>query len=892
MLIRIENTEGLKKFWHLRAPFMGECLYRFPLPGTKKKREPFQIPGIESEFVAPVVIPDQRAYGLEIPKGWQAAWECGPSNQLEEKLKKIPVVDEFIELEIKALLKTKEKLQTKEIYAIILEPRQCEGGERYLSTRFHHGLVNLARSFSVAVIYDEVQCGFGLSGEFFWHRLFKLIDGKGKPIFPDYVTAAKKAQTGMVLSKKEIELEADFSTASVHRGYIQGLCMDQYEARTKQIEGIVAKELDSLVKKYSTNLSGARNKGLSFAFDFNDEKLLKEFITTRFQYGLLFYQAGANTARFRLNHSFRPELIKFLFETIDLAISNLSQGKPAPKEARSYTTKRISPEAQYSFHRRLAKLKRKILLNEEHSTKEITEVLDEILEFYLGDDAKNTKVVFIDSSNYSKYRDKIIQFELEVYEPSRRTPIEDFDVAIEAPRGVALAVEFKGEVVGMAVGAPLKRYPTHRGVRRDIHFDNLNAVYMLAVTVGPEFQGMSLGRILKYGFSLFALRNGVEFIAGRNRDKIARGMLGINLALGAYEQIHLYEDYQDDEEYRDVIYYTIPLKWEEPKINLSSAISSPLGSADLTDSFIENNYPALVNKTTLGNFTSERFLDLLEDFGQLLPEPLRHLYTTSGQSECVEKIIKTLWRKQSAGESAPRKKLVTFEGMYFGSGSFSSRALSGVENPYFDVARLPLETEWVENLENTLADNSTLAVFVEPLMQKTGERVSEEDLKLIREICTRYKTPLVFNDTGSLFSRYSEDFFLASSIKEIEPDLGISYLGGQMGVCYSKEEFYSSDPLLLISTWEGDEFAFASFMKAVESFTEVKQEKLRARKEFSKQLEQILLSSGISEYELINGVGWFKGEVPKAIADCFKKIGERSLVLATDSEIKKFIDEN
>ena len=95
---------------------------------------------------------------------------------------------------------------------------QSEGGDCYSSDRFHQGLINLCHSFNVPLIYDEVQTGFHLSPRLFWHQQFKLKDPEGKPLFPHYITCAKKAQTGLVLSLREIYFYRDlldFQVSSV-----------------------------------------------------------------------------------------------------------------------------------------------------------------------------------------------------------------------------------------------------------------------------------------------------------------------------------------------------------------------------------------------------------------------------------------------------------------------------------------------------------------------------------------------------------------------------------------------------------------------------------------------------------------------------------------------------
>ncbi|MEZ4472748.1 MAG: aminotransferase class III-fold pyridoxal phosphate-dependent enzyme [bacterium] len=74
------------------------------------------------------------------------------------------------------------------------------GGDQAPTRRFFHGLRGLTCAHAVPLIFDEVQSGFGLSGEnVFWHQRFHLLDADGLPDGPDLVTGAKRAQVGYVV---------------------------------------------------------------------------------------------------------------------------------------------------------------------------------------------------------------------------------------------------------------------------------------------------------------------------------------------------------------------------------------------------------------------------------------------------------------------------------------------------------------------------------------------------------------------------------------------------------------------------------------------------------------------------------------------------------------------
>ena len=76
---------------------------------------------------------------------------------------------------------------------------------------------SLAKAFSVPVIFDEVQTGYHLGREFFWHKQFNLKDSQNNMISPDYIVCAK-AQIGLVISHCDEKSNEEFSTASFFRG--------------------------------------------------------------------------------------------------------------------------------------------------------------------------------------------------------------------------------------------------------------------------------------------------------------------------------------------------------------------------------------------------------------------------------------------------------------------------------------------------------------------------------------------------------------------------------------------------------------------------------------------------------------------------------------------------
>jgi predicted acetylornithine/succinylornithine family transaminase len=91
-------------------------------------------------------------------------------------------------------------LDEETVAALILEPIQGEGGVRVLETGFVQKLRELTAKREIALIFDEIQCGLGRTGQLFAYE--------GLGIVPDMVTLAKPLAGGLpmgaVLVNEEI----------------------------------------------------------------------------------------------------------------------------------------------------------------------------------------------------------------------------------------------------------------------------------------------------------------------------------------------------------------------------------------------------------------------------------------------------------------------------------------------------------------------------------------------------------------------------------------------------------------------------------------------------------------------------------------------------------------
>ena len=864
-----------------KGSFHGRMMMALASTWNPAKREIFQWPGFLTEYCHYPELDDDNI-DRTIPEDWCESWDKSSLKTFQPNLT-WNKIDKEIKKEVACLMAVREKFLSKKIFAFIIEPMQCEGGDCYSSGRFHKALILMARSFGVSSIYDEVQTGFNLGREFFWHQDLGLNHNDVPDTSPDYITCAKKAQVGMVLSKVFHSRENDsFQTSSLIRGYYQGLFIDQKKEIILGLENKVRIHLEKLVQKHSSLITRPRVRGLAFAFDLLDEDNLATFVELRFTYALLYYPAGHKTLRFRLNTSFYKQDLELLFSCLDSICTQLSGHTPTPLPL-SVTLERTSPEFLYKWSLFILDLKYQTLQGT------IKTNLSDIARFFKS--MTGRKLNLLNKENFSTYEEKIMALQERVYESSRITSIEVYRRVVNSLKGWALAVLEKEEIVAMSFASLITDHPLERGVKQDSFFDSPETIYCVDTTLNPDFNRGKLGLSLKYALQSIALVEGGLRLQGRNRQELASSMLNINLSLGAYELQYLKEDYPAFQKHRDTIYYTTQLSWKRESINLSQAIDSPLSSYDIDSDYIREQMPCLNNKICLSNFASKRFLDFFKDILSLLPSKLRHGYSANGQSECVDKIAKSLW----FNSDKTTHRMLSFKEHYFGTGSLLSRSLSCPNDPFFPVDHLPSPTsenyqEILKDVEDSMKSHKYLGLWIEPLTQKTMVECPREFLIELKKLCYHYNVKIVYNETASQSYRYDGKHFFVSQDSKLIPDAIMIFTGGQSAIVAMCEESFIERPMMQISTWDGDEFALANYRRAVFIIEKEKTNFLRVAKDFEKALTSLL--EGICNVDISLKVsrGLIRGTLPWQYARFFDKNPQGNyLVCAGYTPMKRFV---
>lgn len=99
------------------------------------------------------------------------------------------LLEDFIFVNFNAIEEVRDALKQNNIYAIMLEPIQGEAGVNISSTLFMKQLKRLCEQYQCLLILDEVQCGLGRTGYWFYHQKSEII--------PDVLTLAKGLANGL-----------------------------------------------------------------------------------------------------------------------------------------------------------------------------------------------------------------------------------------------------------------------------------------------------------------------------------------------------------------------------------------------------------------------------------------------------------------------------------------------------------------------------------------------------------------------------------------------------------------------------------------------------------------------------------------------------------------------
>lgn len=767
--------------------FHGRTLLSLSASYNPSKRAPYEIAGYEARF-AP--FPAWLSPGDEPaePPGWRDAAVRGAFDAF------LNSDDALLAAEARSLAAVHQELSAGEVFAVIVEPMQCEGGDRYATARFHRALRLLTRAHDVPLILDEVQTGFGLGGALAWHRRFEYVDADGGPDAPDAVTFAKRAQVGVVMSRWPDPEPTLPHGASAIRGrlHLQAIAADH----ATQTEARCRAHLAELRRRFGELVGAPRAIGYAAAFDLPTPKHLAAYLAQRFWRGAVVFGAGTRTVRYRFSRAFDEAALGRVFEAARESLAYLDAHLDADGEG-------PTPPAWVDPPPR------------DRAEGNATPV--------------ETRVRVVEPAEAEAILDAFVALEARVYEPERRDPREKLATALLDPAGVTVIAEAKVDgrwvLVGGSLAAPLERVHGVAGVDDDPFRPLANTIYALSTTLDPTYRGHHLGFRMKRALVEAAARlrrpDGsprYHFLTGRMRIGATGAMQRINARLGA-TIVAVYDgQYGGDGQ---AVYYRMPLRHpiaigdaSDPAEDWSD-VTAPLREAPATLRRLHDQgalYGPAVHKLTLVNYVTPAVVRALEHVSALTPAH-PHLFLTSSRAETFDKSWRILRHHRPAGVVA-----VGFEGGYVGHATAAARSLSDPAvhrggPAYFDAfRRVPHPADDPEatlralrRLTAELGADALTGLWIEPVQERTGRVVPDDFWDALAAFRDETGVPLVAVETATAYYRSGRGAFHGTG--GLTADLIAWYAGGQLGFIHVTGPFHVPKPLTMVSTWDGDELS-------------------------------------------------------------------------------------
>lgn len=197
------------------------------------------------------------------------------------------------------------------IAAVIVEPIQCTAGDIYLEISRLKEIELLCKSNNICFIVDEIQTGFGVTGDYWYSKKIGLN--------PDIIIFGKKSQIcGIMANEKyseaikskyrklEVTFDGDLIDAIRSEYIIKAIEKDFLLENVKEKSDILMKELSGMFDNY-------RSEGHLIAFDFKNKAKRDIFVNRAYSNFLLVNPTSEKSVRLRPNLAFSDnELDEFL----------------------------------------------------------------------------------------------------------------------------------------------------------------------------------------------------------------------------------------------------------------------------------------------------------------------------------------------------------------------------------------------------------------------------------------------------------------------------------------------------------------------------------------------------------------------------------------------------
>jgi len=217
-----------------------------------------------------------------------------------------------------------------DIAAIIIETIQGEGGDNHFRREWLQTLRRICDENDILLIFDEVQCGMGITGNCWAWQHFGIA--------PDLMSFGKKAQVCGVMAGPRLDEVKDnvfrlpsrisstfggnFTDFVRSTHYLRIIEEEKLVEHAAKMGEVFVTELSKLAKRHSL-ITAVRGRGLMLAFDLPDTAKRDAFWRGCYELGLLVIRSGDHSIRLRPVLDVKPEVIAKSIAIMDQEMARL-----------------------------------------------------------------------------------------------------------------------------------------------------------------------------------------------------------------------------------------------------------------------------------------------------------------------------------------------------------------------------------------------------------------------------------------------------------------------------------------------------------------------------------------------------------------------------------------
>jgi 4-aminobutyrate aminotransferase / (S)-3-amino-2-methylpropionate transaminase len=218
--------------------------------------------------------------------------------------------------------------QAGRVAAVLVEPIQCEGGDRHASPEFFRSVQSLARAAGAALVLDEVQTGVGVTGTLWAHEQL----GLAQP--PDLVAFGKKMQMGGFFATAPFAVtqfgrmyqtrNGDRARGLVARAVLDSVVDGGLLDNVRRTGKFFLEGLEDLARRHPSLVSEPRGRGFLLAFDLPTPVVRDDFLKRCLARGVFASYTGTRSVRLRPHLITRREEVRDALAVFDVVLSELA----------------------------------------------------------------------------------------------------------------------------------------------------------------------------------------------------------------------------------------------------------------------------------------------------------------------------------------------------------------------------------------------------------------------------------------------------------------------------------------------------------------------------------------------------------------------------------------